>query len=556
MNTYRAAAIFAVLVLAGSFAALSGAKTIISPDYINASNGDVAEVGNLDAQSQDAVADYFVTDNQTLDSALQDAAQTDTEEITIKVAAGYYTPSNLPYDITNTSIKFIGTFPKASHTYRDPDLFMTPGGGTIINCQGAEGIFTGNHIRGAQFHNFWTEDCNGAALSFGEKDKTGMYFSTIKNVYGHNVTELVNLTNIQHVYGEHIKLRGGQRVLDIANDHKDHDGANSVFVDPYLYGNAKDNGDKVDGGIRFRALTSTDTLNYVTLIRPQVNMFNGASYTGSAIKAVGKNGADVNSISIIGADLEGKVYNGLKAGALKQSNINIENGGSVNYTVNLSTTGGTISQQNVIRIANPTKGKVKSETVENTILGTTHGVEGDTTRFGYDTKAGQSQLTVDNITSNTDPVHVDTPIDMNDNLIKNIQGNIDMASGGITLNEGQLNAIDSAGNTAVYKGNAINFQRNGNSFINQARGGDLWIRTNNAGGSKTGRLIIGGGADQPDVDVQNADLNMNGNPVTNANKTSYNAGTEPACDGMTEGDIRYNGTHHVGCNGNTWNALY
>lgn len=548
------AAIGLIVLLA---AAAMGAGTMIGPTGANFTSGDLSGVGNIDASSQDAVADHFVTTDDELDTALQEAAKASTDEITIKLASGTYQPSvSLPVDITNTSVRFIGTFPRSTYEYRDPDLFMEPGGGTILDCQGADGLFTGNHIRGSQFENFWAENCDGAVLSFGEKDKTGMYFSTIKNVYAYNVSEFLNLTNIQHVYGEHIKARSAHRVLDIANDHTDHDGANSVFVDPYLYGKSNDDGDKVDGGIRFRALTSGDTLNYVTLIRPQVNMFNGAKYTGSAITAVGKNGAQVNSISILGADLEGKVYNGLKAGALKQSNINIENGGSVNYTVNLSDSGGQISQQNVVRIANPTQGKVKSETGENTIMGTTHGVEGTMTRFGFDTKAGEAQLVVGDISTHSTELDINSVVDMNGNILKNIDGNIDMSNGGITLNNGALTAVDSSSNEAKYKGNDINFLDNGNSFINQAGGGNLWIRTNNAGGSKTGRIIIGGGTDQPDIDVQNADLNMNGNPVKNANKTNYNAGTEPACDGTTEGDIRYNGTHHVGCDGNTWNALY
>lgn len=59
-----------------------------------------------------------------------------------------------------------------------------------------------------------------------------------------------------------------------------------------------------------------------------------------------------------------------------------------------------------------------------------------------------------------------------------------------------------------------------------------------------------------DVDVRAGSVDVHGNDVSNVNKTAYNTNTEPTCDSGTEGDIQYNGTHHIGCDGSSWNALY
>lgn len=37
------------------------------------------------------------------------------------------------------------------------------------------------------------------------------------------------------------------------------------------------------------------------------------------------------------------------------------------------------------------------------------------------------------------------------------------------------------------------------------------------------------------------------------NTDNTNEGT---CDASVEGDIRYNGTHHVGCDGSSWHIMY
>jgi len=58
------------------------------------------------------------------------------------------------------------------------------------------------------------------------------------------------------------------------------------------------------------------------------------------------------------------------------------------------------------------------------------------------------------------------------------------------------------------------------------------------------------------VEVNDVNLNMNNNSVKTASILQLEPSTLPACDSTTEGQIRYNGTHHVGCDGTAWHAMY
>lgn len=131
-------------------------------------------------------------------------------------------------------------------------------------------------MRGCDIGGFWIRD-GVKGLDFGETDQVGYYWSRLQNIYGYQVDELVHLTNIQGVRGDHIRSRLGHRVLRIDNDVTEtpsgedspHTGANAVFVDPFIYTTDLDNGDHPDGGILLETTDQNVTgLGGITFIRP------------------------------------------------------------------------------------------------------------------------------------------------------------------------------------------------------------------------------------------------------------------------------------------------
>lgn len=61
--------------------------------------------------------------------------------------------------------------------------------------------------------------------------------------------------------------------------------------------------------------------------------------------------------------------------------------------------------------------------------------------------------------------------------------------------------------------------------------------------------------DANEVNIHNG-IQMNTNAISSVDKTNYASTNEPTCDSSIEGDVRYNGSHHVGCDGSSWNKLY
>lgn len=100
--------------------------------------------------------------------------------------------------------------------------------------------------------------------------------------------------------------------------------------------------------------------------------------------------------------------------------------------------------------------------------------------------------------------------------------------------------LDMAGNDLL---NLANVTVNGTMGIT---GGDLGIGT----ATPDSALDINGS-----VDIR-GDLDLNGNNLTAAQMASLQTSTLPACDSGREGNIRYNGTAHYGCDGSSWNRMY
>ena len=58
------------------------------------------------------------------------------------------------------------------------------------------------------------------------------------------------------------------------------------------------------------------------------------------------------------------------------------------------------------------------------------------------------------------------------------------------------------------------------------------------------------------VNISEGNLSMENNSVKNADVIELSETNLSSCNSNTEGEIRYNGTAHYGCNGTSWNAMY
>jgi hypothetical protein len=245
--------------------------------------------------------------------------------------------------ILKSGIAIEGVIPKLSSAWI-PDLDARIVGGTCLSGPGTV-IFKGNEIFNASLSNLGFKDV-GSAIAFGETDRLGMGFGELKNIFvdGPTVTG-IELTNSQHVHGNNIAIfnLGGSpktgtaitRGLHILSDNRynpSHPGiqppgadklhfqpGNCVFNDVYVMRSVGGDLRKNVIGIHLQAIKPLENgvpvrgmqLNYITLIRPQVNLFGWSGNTiGSGRYNLFLDGADksetyVNSCTIIGADLEG-----------------------------------------------------------------------------------------------------------------------------------------------------------------------------------------------------------------------------------------------------------
>jgi hypothetical protein len=72
----------------------------------------------------------------------------------------------------------------------------------------------------------------------------------------------------------------------------------------------------------------------------------------------------------------------------------------------------------------------------------------------------------------------------------------------------------------------------------------LYSEADGSGGIQNGELRV-----SKPVDLQSE-------VVDNADMLNLKATTLPTCDSSTEGDIRYDGSKHYGCDGSSWSAMY
>jgi len=105
-----------------------------------------------------------------------------------------------------------------------------------------------------------------------------------------------------------------------------------------------------------------------------------------------------------------------------------------------------------------------------------------------------------------------------------------------------------AGRYARFKYSAIEFYGSSSGYIDHQGTGTLRFRTKDTGGNVKDRLVILYG-DNIDIDILNANLDLNGNPIKNAIVST--TGT------ATEGAIRWNGTTHKLqiYNGTAWETV-
>ncbi|UIP01737.1 hypothetical protein Hbl1158_16920 (plasmid) [Halobaculum sp. CBA1158] len=250
--------------------------------------------GHFDSVNTDELSnvyDHICHDSADLATALEDLASGGFT--TIWLAPKTFTPfDNLTQsvvDISDAGGMIHGPGGKPSKETANPLEYFDAAGGAIIDCNGSQ-LFTGNRVRGLSLEGFYLKNygdgAEGAAIDIGEQDVLGAYDVHVERVTGPNGGDntLLSFTNIQGVSIKHCYAPETKRVLNIENfDGRDNDtaGANSIVQDVFCQLPSDWTGDKPDGGIRISATDSF--LNFLTLIRPQVNYFAGNDNTGTNI---------------------------------------------------------------------------------------------------------------------------------------------------------------------------------------------------------------------------------------------------------------------------------
>lgn len=208
-----------------------------------------------------------------------------------------------------------------------PDLTVTGiATGTVLTAPGGTAIESGTRVDGARIENLGiAHSVNGMVI--GSANQTGMFASVLRNIVAYDISDTaIKLVNLQHVHGSFLKLFEVNRGLHLVGDTDmqvdNTQFGNSVFVDVYVLNRSprtyETTGILLEALDRFGRGTS---LNYITLIRPQVNMFRAVgSQAGYNLRLRGtkvnySEGDDapafINSATIIGADLEGSAHTSL-----------------------------------------------------------------------------------------------------------------------------------------------------------------------------------------------------------------------------------------------------
>jgi hypothetical protein len=272
------------------------------------------------------------------------------------VPAGFYKITSALTWATGVSLR--GVSPQLQAIAgQNPDIIMTPIGGSWINCAGVANCITGSSLRSANFEHIGFENATSAALSFGGDGIDGISFSSWVDVAVIGSTTInasdegIRLNNIQHLALMGINIYNVNTCMDFINQSSIISGSNSEIYSLYCktYPKSVANGNNAKPAINIRVVQPTigtaANLNYLHFVRSQVNSYNGDG-TGTMVSMTGLNGTShVNGIVFDDADLEGTpltgfyadYYSGIKLGV---NSLAMSTGGNTTFVLTSNILGG------------------------------------------------------------------------------------------------------------------------------------------------------------------------------------------------------------------------
>ncbi|MFA5864486.1 MAG: hypothetical protein WC975_07335 [Phycisphaerae bacterium] len=190
--------------------------------------------------------------------------------------------------VLKDGVSIYGVRPKLIFTTTCPDLGWTQSGGTILRgSAGTETIFAANTdskpetdaaLSNVELVNLGFTHC-ATAINVGSQDHLGFGFGRLEglNIVSTTGTAL-EIVNPQHLRMDNIKCCNTVGGLHILAFHRDCAPGNSVVTDFYVYmpSNATF-GLKLEAKVSGGTTEGTMPLNFITMIRPQVNNFSDAT---------------------------------------------------------------------------------------------------------------------------------------------------------------------------------------------------------------------------------------------------------------------------------------
>jgi len=218
-----------------------------------------------------------------------------------------------------SGVSLQGTRPAPAFTQSCPDLGIILGTGTWLRpvdlgtTNGIEFNTDANplddkpvsnvEIAGIGFYGFSTAIKAGALnhLSFGLGRLQDLVFlgGDANTLY---TTHALDLENFQHLQFNHVKAFHCHEPFSFKANHQICSPGNSVIVDLYAYMGAYSSGNY---GLRLQATDGSRQLNALTVIRPQINWFNGGTAGKSNILLEGVGSGQVVQCHLTDTDTEG-----------------------------------------------------------------------------------------------------------------------------------------------------------------------------------------------------------------------------------------------------------
>lgn len=311
----------------------------VGPTVLSSSTG-IATTFDCDAYANlnaclDAAKNYVGVANDGTDKAAR-----------ILIPNGTWALTGAPYTLVG-GMQLMGIEPRLETTNTSADLSMTPDGGTWIDCGGNQ-CFQGNALRGVMLEDLGFKNFTNIA-TFGGDGLEGLTFSTLANIIGVGSTTVNGsnagfiLYNLQHVNGSSLNFYDVNTGLHLISQFDSYQPGNSVFSDMYTYTYPKSvaNGNNTIPGLWLEVKKPTSGhasgLNYITLIRPQINSYNGDG-TGNLVTLQGNTDGNPGPSVVFGADIEGLDIEGAASTGVY---MDYANNDSIHFAGTAITGGGT-----------------------------------------------------------------------------------------------------------------------------------------------------------------------------------------------------------------------